>query len=294
MRKIKFSGWMFYINVILGLFIWLNLMTPVVTGRNGENEVRFLQETIDGALAHARQEKKLLVCYLYYWNDRIPALLSYVVNQNTSNRIYALKHAVFSKVLIRRDRTGAVIDKKIADFLTACKLPHHLTEPYLVILDQFGNLLEKLTLPLNKRSFISSLKKAIRKAQKIERDLKNRYRKVTQLRKKGEEAAAIKELKAIINTNWQGYEYFEKARQDLDELNESVKHRLKEIIKDYLAEAKEDRDQEAILFFLKDMAKTYKDLEISKKIKATINLIEEDKDDELEKMTLNVEDKKDQ
>ncbi len=293
MRKIKFKGWMLNTGVVLGLLIGLNLMPPVATGK-GER-VEFLQDTIEGALARAREAKKFLVCYLYgdradyyYYNRRhygvIPANLAHLINQESKNRTFATKYAIFVKVTIRSTRAGEIQDKKIIEFFKIRKLPAVIGEPYLIIMDSYGNVFDQISIPLTQYKVIKSLKNSIQEAKKVASDLKRRYKKVDKLRKKGDEAAVIKGLNEIIDTNWQGYEYFEKAGQDLEEISESVKDRFKDIIKDFLAEAKEDRDKEATLSFLKDFYKTYKALELSKQIKEAIELIKDDNDNKLKKM----------
>lgn len=248
------------------------------TLRGDEYKIVWQTDVLNKALTLAREQKKLLFLYLYFSNKEEDLMPDY---DKTIHK-YSKKQTVFAKVLIRTGSKGKIFDESVAKFFAIHKLDKLPRKPIAFILDQFGNLHNKVTPPFTTIKITSAIAKTDKKVIDIKQDFDKRYEKAMKFWEKDEPSKVIKELNRIVSTNWQGYKLFEQARKDLKELSKPGEDELKEIIKDFLAKEESKRDKEVILSELKNLCKAYKDLPVSEKIKKAINLIKKGKYDDLE------------
>jgi len=233
-----------------------------------EHKVTWRTDDFAEAFAIARKERQLLFLYLYFKDkEDLPPNYDRELRKCSENR------AVFAKVLVRTDSKGEIYEKEIANFYKRNKISNG---PIALILDHYGNLLNKLTIPTNSTQIIDTIENADKKIIDIEKDLNKRWERVKELQKKEKQTEVLKDLNQIIKTNWRGYKAFVNAQKELDKLNKPYDDKFKEIIKTYLNAKESERDKEGIIKQLENLIKEVKDLPVEACAKEARDKIKKD------------------
>jgi hypothetical protein len=211
-----------------------------------------------------QKEKKPLYIYFYFSEkEKFPP------NYDKELLKYSEEKAVFANVFVEVNKKGEITDEKIGEFYKNNRLSK---SGVAVILDKYGNLMEKLSISSPSSMILDAFERAEQKTEESKKDLSKRWDKVKKHKEKENKAEMIKELNQIIkNNNWRGYEVFVAAEKELNGLNEPLNLRLKEITRKYMAGDRNDEsNRKETVAQLEDLRKESKDLPAETAIQAAI------------------------
>lgn len=222
-----------------------------------EDKITWRTDDFSKAFTIAYEEKKLLFLYLFFKpEDDFSIKYDKVLSKYSSERL------IFVELYVRTDSKGEISDEKIKDLFKK----NNLTKGNIaLILDPYGNLIDKLPVSNSSAPIVAAIDKAGKKWTEIEKDLTGKWNKIKKLR-----TDLIKELNSLVKNNWQGYEAVLNAQKELDKLSKPFADKYKEIITNYMAIDQEKRNTNKTIKQLEDLAAECEDLPISATIKETI------------------------
>lgn len=230
-----------------------------------ETPINWQGAAIKEALEIAKPNKRVVFIYFYFNSkDEFPA------NYDTKLAEYSDKRAVFSKIFVRTDTKGKIVEPEITEFFTKNKLS---AATVTVLLDYYGNLLFSAPGQMQSDKIMATIDTGDKKACDIESDFTKRYEKAEKLEKEKKTADLIKALQQIVNDKNQGYPAIEKSRTKLDELDKAAVEEHNKIIKAYAGAPEEERDKDKTAKELENLQKTYKGLPAEKTIQQSIGQI---------------------
>jgi hypothetical protein len=222
-------------------------------------------DDIDKALTIAGKEKKLILMYFYLKEKE-----DFPVKCDKNLRKYADWKVVFTKFFVRLNDKSEISDERIRKIHERNKLPK---SSGALILDQFGNLIEKISIPVNAQTLTGAFDKAEKTIKEREKILAKQWEKVEHQQKKENKPEMIKELIKIIKTDWQGYEVFINAQKLFDCINTEFTDKHYEIIREYLKINEKERDKDAVILKLQNLLKESSGFPVEALIKETIEKI---------------------
>jgi len=241
-------------------------------------------DSLTAALKASAKEKKITFVYFYF----NPEKELFPPNYDPRLKKCSVDQYIFTKIHAKnyKDKTGKIclIDLVNADFFADNKLPMNAIA---VALDIYGNMLDKLALPLTPVKIINFLDAAERKFSNNTNDLNKRCDKALGLLQDADSPIvkdkdkkiqdAIKILAEISKNELKGYEVIKKARDKLTELNDKAIRECAEILKDYATWEKDLQDPKAVTPELEKVLDVYKGLPAEQSIKDDIKSIKEGK-----------------
>ena len=262
--------------------------SPSESPNPDEVELNWQSETISAAIQTASSDKKIILIYFYfnYEKEQFPA------NYDTKLQKYSQERAVFAKMFVvtDKDKKGKIwiMDTATASFFDKNKLPFSAVA---LALDPYGNLMDKMVLPITISKIMPFLDAAQKKFIGIQTDLDKRYDKAEKLLKEAESnsgkdkenarirtiSEAIKTLKEIIKTPYEGYEAIKKSYDKSDNVNEKARKEYLALLKDYVALEKELQDPVNVVPELEKVMNTYKGLPVEQEIQGVIKNVKEGK-----------------
>lgn len=240
-------------------------------------KINWQGDSISAAIKIASKELKVIFIYFYF--DQVKE--QFPSNFDPRLQAYSVDRYVFTKIFVvtflDKDNKLCIADQTTAAFFQKNKLPLAAVG---VVLDPYGNMLDKIAPPLGGPKMIPFLDAAEKKFHNTESNLSARYDKADQLLagtdlpsakdKDKHISDAIKILTEIAKSPLVGYDVIKKASARLDELNDKAVKEYMDILKEYAAEDKDSRDPKEITPKLEKVMKTYAGLPVEKELKDAI------------------------
>lgn len=250
-------------------------------------EPNWQADSLSSAVNAASHDKKVVFVFFYFNKDKDVFPANYDAKlQKLSNEKY-----VFAKILVTtdKDKQGRVfISDDNASFFEKHKLALSVIG---AALDPYGNLMDKLTLPMSAPKITPFMENAEKKYNGILTDLNNRCERAEkalsdidatpdkdkETRKMKLMPEATKTLLGIVNSDYEGYQAIEKANDKLGEINKDGRAEYLKLMKEYSSLDKELRDPKSINPQLEKLMKIYKGLPIEQDIKDDMKDIKDGK-----------------
>ncbi|MBI4713024.1 MAG: hypothetical protein HY762_06975 [Planctomycetes bacterium] len=230
-----------------------------------ETPINWRGATIKEALKIAKPNKRVVFIYFYFNSkDEFPA------NYDAKLAEYSDKRAVFSKIFVRTDTKGKIVEPEVTEFFAKHKLS---AATVTVLLDYYGNLLFSAPGQMQADKIMSTIDTGDKKACDIESDFNKRYEKAEKLEKEKKTADLIKALQQIVNDKNQCYPAIDKSRAKLDELDKAATQEHNKIVKAYGDTPEEERDKDKTAKELENLQKAYKGLPVEKLLQQSISQI---------------------
>jgi hypothetical protein len=231
-----------------------------------ELDIKWRTEKLAESFQLAQKEKKPAVIYFYFSErEKFPP------NYDEKLAAYSTEKFIFAKIHVKKGKKDEILDKRIDVFFADNKLEK---KGVAVVLDQYGNLIDKLSVPVPSAKLLDFLEKAERTIEDMGKSLKKQWERVEKLKGSGNRKELIKELNQINQTNWRGYEEFSNAGKELNELSAPLRSRLKEIIKQYMANDKDrEENRKATLEQMNALVRDCKDLPVEFDVREAIDKV---------------------